>query len=126
MYPPVIPVSVFGMNFTIPDENSENTGTPTIPRSIYTTTAIVPRFRPSTPPVTQIANVCSVNGTGPSGIVIHVHTMISATNIAIIAKSLTDNIFFSISFSSFLCLPKDILVLPLSIVNLISIWANNC
>ena len=57
IYPPVIPVSVFGINLTIPLENAENTGTPIIPRSIYTITAIVPRFAPSNPPVTKTANV---------------------------------------------------------------------
>lgn len=34
IYPPVIPVSVFGRNFTIPLEKPENTGTPIIPSNI--------------------------------------------------------------------------------------------
>ena len=65
----------------MPPVKPENTGSPTAPRSMYRTTAMVLRLPPRRPVVRNTAKVCRVKGT-VAGMDIHEQTAIRAANIA--------------------------------------------
>ena len=85
IYHPVGPAITPG-----PEENPANTGTPIVPSIINTIIEISLLFVPRSPAVTNTAKVCSVNGTGPIGTLIHEHTAIIAVNTAINTIFCTD------------------------------------